>query len=118
MKALTRKQRLLLKVICRGNTDVTGVKISNVDYTQILSRLPYATSRESLMCSLRILENQGWMVKGGKELRDGRMKQTLEPTAQAIRIVTPPVAPVAKAEVGPEYAEFDLEDDVVVLEAL
>lgn len=118
MKALTRKQRLLLKVIIRGNTDVTGVKISNVDYTQILSRLPYATSRESLMCSLRILESQGWVVKGGKEIRDGRLKQTLDATAQAIRIVTPPVSTVASVELGPEYAEFDLEDDVVLLEAL
>lgn len=116
MKALTRKQRLLLKVIIRGNTDITGAKISNVDYTQILSRLTYATSRESLMCSLRILETQGWMVKAGKELRDGRMKQTLEATAQAIRIVTPPVSTSASVELDPEYAEFDLEDDVVLLE--
>ena len=116
MKALTRKQRLLLKVICRGNTDVTGLKISNVDYTQILSRLTYATSRESLMCSLRILETQGWIVKSGKELRDGRMKQTLEATAQAYRVIEPPASSSASVEVDPEYAEFDLDDDVVLLE--
>lgn len=116
MKALTRKQRLLLKVICRGNTDITGAKISNVDYTQILSRLTYATSRESLMCSLRILEQQGWMVKAGKELRDGRMKQTLEATPQAYRVVSPPATVAGSVAVDPEYEEFDLDDDVVLLE--
>lgn len=111
MKPLTTKQRHLLKVVVLGNLDVKGDRISNCDVYQVQSRLPYETTRESLMCSLAILEKQGWLVKAGKENRDGRMKQTLAPTATAIRVINPP-APVRE----PEYVELDSEDDVVLLE--
>lgn len=110
MKAMTNKQRQLMKIVVMGNLDATGNRVSNVDYTQVLHRLPYITTRDSLMCSVGILETQGWLVKAGKELRDGRMKQTLEPTAVAIRVISPP-KPVAV----PEYQEFDLGDDVIEL---
>lgn len=110
MKAMTNKQRQLMKIVVMGNLDKTGARVSNVDYHQVLTRLPYITTRDSLMCSVAILEKQGWLVKAGKELRDGRMKQTLEPTAVAIRVITPP----APAKV-PEYEEFDLGDDIVEL---
>lgn len=111
MKPLTTKQRHVMKVIVMGNLDATGSRVSNVDVYQLQSRLPYETTRESLMCSLAILKKQGWVVPGGKENRDGRMKQTLEPTAAAIRVVNPP-KPVA----APVYEEIDLDDDVVLLE--
>jgi len=111
MKPLTTKQRHLIKVIVMGNLDVSGNRISNVDIYQIQSRVPYQTTRESLMCSLPILEKQGWIVKAGKDNRDGRMKQTWEPTALAIRVVNP--SPVSKE---PEYVEIDGDDDVVLLE--
>uniref|UniRef100_A0AAU6W1F1 Uncharacterized protein n=1 Tax=Pseudomonas phage Nican01 TaxID=3138540 RepID=A0AAU6W1F1_9CAUD len=110
MKPLTTKQRHIMKIIVMGNLDATGSRVSNVDVYQLQTRLPYETSRESLMCSLAILKKQGWFVPGGKQNRDGRMKQTLEPTAVAIRVVTPP-KPVAE----PEYVETE-EDDVVLLE--
>lgn len=111
MKPLTTKQRHIMKIIVMGNLDATGSRVSNVDVYQLQGRLPYETTRESLMCSLAILKKQGWFVAGGKQNRDGRMKQTLEPTAVAIRVVTPP-KPVA----APVYEEIDLEDDVVLLE--
>lgn len=110
MKPLTTKQRHLLKVVVMGNLDVLGNRISNVDVYQVQTRLPYETTRESLMCSLAILVKQGWIVKAGKENRDGRLKQTLEPTAQAIRAVSPP-PPIKE----PEYVELDSDDDVVLL---
>lgn len=110
MKPLTTKQRHVMKIVVMGNLDATGSRVSNVDVYQLQSRLPYETSRESLMCSLAILKKQGWIVPGGKEIRDGRSKQTLEPTAVAIRVMTPP-KPVAT----PVYEEIDLDDDDVVL---
>lgn len=111
MKPLTTKQRHMLKVIILGNLDIKGDRISNCDVYQVQTRLPYETTRESLMCSLAILEKQGWIVKAGKENRDGRMKQTLEPTAIAIRVVNPP--PAVRE---PEYVEIESDDDVVMLE--
>lgn len=110
MKPLTTKQRHFLKVVVMGNLDISGNRISNCDVYQVQTRLPYETTRESLMCSLAILVKQGWIVKAGKEYRDGRLKQTLEPTAQAIRVINPP-APVKE----PEYVEIEGEDDDVVL---
>lgn len=113
MKPLTTKQREILKLVIQGNIDKTGARVSNIDYHQMLNRLPYETSRDSLMCSIGILEKQGWLVKSGKELRDGRMKQTLEPTAVAIRVVAP--APVAST---PAMIEIELDDDIVELVAM
>lgn len=111
MKPLTTKQRHVVKVVVMGNLDAKGDRVSDVDVYQLQSRLPYETSRESLMCSLAILKKQGWIIPGGKENRDGRMKQTLVPSADAIRVMTP-----VKAVAAPEYKEIDLEDDVVLLE--
>lgn len=110
MKPLTTKQRHFLKVVVMGNLDVAGNRVSDVDVYQVQTRLPYETTRESLMCSLAILVKQGWIVKGGKENRDGRMKQTLVPTPQAIRVLNPP-----KPMREPEYVEIEGEDDDVVL---
>lgn len=119
MKAMTTKQRHLMKIVVLGNLDAAGVRVSNVDYTQVLERLPYDTSRDSLMCSVRILDEQGWLIRGGKELRDGRMKQTLVPSATAIRLLTPapvvataPTAPLGKV---PGYVEIELDDDILDL---
>lgn len=113
MKPLTNKQREILKLVIQGNIDKTGARVSNIDYHQMLNRLPYHTSRDSLMCSISILESQGWLIKSGKELRDGRMKQTLEPTPVAIRVVSP-----APATTSPVLVEIDLGDDIVELVSL
>jgi hypothetical protein len=110
MKAMTTKQREIMKVVVRGNLDASGTRVSDVDVYQIMSRVPYESTRESMMCSLAILKKQGWIIPGGKEMRDGRMKQTLAPTAVAIRVVTPP-----KPAHVPVYVESE-EDDVVLLE--
>lgn len=107
MKPLTKKQTALMKIVLAGNLDAAGGRVGDVDYAQILSRLPYKTSRESLMCSLAILEKQGWLVRVGKELRLGRSRQTVAPTALATRVL------LRAAE--PSYVELG-DDDVVILE--
>lgn len=110
MKPLTTKQRQIMKIVVMGNLDISGNRISNVDVYQLQNRLEYETTRESLMCSLAILKKLGWIIPGGKEKRDGRMKQTLQPTADAIRVVSTPKPSV------PVYEEIELEEDVVLLE--
>lgn len=112
MKQLTFKQRQVIKIVIMGNIDVKGTRLSNVDVYQLKNRLDYETSRDSLMCSLAILEKQGWITKAGKELRDGRQKQTLAPTAQAIRVMNP--TPISI----PDYEEIELDDDIVELAML
>lgn len=87
-KALTRKQWAIMKVIAKGNINVHGDRISWCDKRQILERLPYDTSRDSLMFSLRALANHGLIEKGPRELRDGRIRQPYLPTEKALRIVT------------------------------
>jgi len=110
MKPLTTKQRELMRVVMTGNLDVKGNRVGWCDYQQILGRLSYETSRESLMCSIRILVNQGWITREGKELRDGRMKQVIAPTPLATRILAPRKAPAT-------YDELIGDDDIVELVA-
>lgn len=113
MKPLTSKQRALMKVIMMGNIDVKGNRIGWCDYNQILDRLPYTTTRESLMCSIRILVNQGWITREGKEVRAGRSKQTIAPTAIALRVIAGEgMAPAGSS--APSYEEI-LTDDIVEL---
>lgn len=114
MKPLTSKQRALMKVIMLGNIDVKGNRIGWCDYTQILERLPYTTTRESLMCSIRILVNQGWITREGKELRDGRSKQTIAPTPIALRVIAGSDGTPGGACATPSYEEI-LTDDIVEL---
>lgn len=113
MKALTTKQRATMKIIMAGNVDVTGARVGNVDYHQILERLPYKTSRESLMCSLRILEQQGWIEKAGKVIRDGRSHMSVKPTEQAERLLDQRANQVGVKEL--KYLNAG-DDDVVIME--
>lgn len=114
MKPLTRKQAALMKVIMAGNIDAKGNRISWCDYKQILDRLPYKTSRDSLMCSIRILDQQGWISRAGKELRNGRAMQTVQPTAAALRILAPEPARAPKAVVYEELIDEDVIELVMV----
>lgn len=87
MRALTRKQWAIMKVIVKGNINVHGDRISWCDKRQILERLPYDTSRDSLIFSLRALEKHGLVEKGPRELREGRIRQPYVPTEKALRVV-------------------------------
>lgn len=113
MKPMTTKQRHIVKIVVMGNLDAKGNRVSDVDVYQLQGRLPYETTRESLMCSLAILKKQGWITPGGKENRDGRLKQTLKPTPVACRVINPP-----SAMREPEYVEVDDDEDVVSLELM
>ena len=73
---LTTKQRSLMEVIVAGNDDGT-----NVDIDQILERLPYETTKESLQFSLRALVNKGCIQKMPTETRRGRARVVYAATA-------------------------------------
>lgn len=73
---LTDKQIEQMKVICAGNTDG-----SVVDIDQILERLNYKPSKQSFQFSLRALIKKDLVMKGIRESRRGRERQTIIPTA-------------------------------------
>lgn len=72
---LTEKQIEQLRVICPGNSDS-----SDLDIDEILERLNYQTTKQSFQFSLRALINKGLVVKGVREVRRGRERQTVSPT--------------------------------------
>lgn len=73
---LTEKQIEQLRVICPGNSDG-----SDLDIDEILERLNYQTTKQSFQFSLRALINKGLVVKGVREVRRGRERQTVSPTS-------------------------------------
>jgi DNA-binding PadR family transcriptional regulator len=72
---LTEKQIEQLRVICPGNPDGT-----DLDIDQILESMNYTPSKQSFQFSLRALINKGLVVKGVREVRRGRERQTITPT--------------------------------------
>lgn len=72
---LTSKQQSIMKQIIAGNDDDTAI-----DIDQLLERLDYKTTKESLQFSLRALIGHGLIRKAERELRRDRVRQTLVPT--------------------------------------
>jgi hypothetical protein len=79
---LTTKQRLVLDVIVKGNRTPDG-RFESVDLDQLLERIPYKTSKESMQFSIRSLIGRGMVEKGPQEKRRGRTRATLLPTKTA-----------------------------------
>jgi DNA-binding PadR family transcriptional regulator len=75
MKYLKTKQLELMRVICAANEDGSAT-----DLDQILERLRYETSKESLQFSIRALVNHGLIEKKGIERRRGRQRVLIAAT--------------------------------------
>lgn len=76
---LTSKQYKILTVICEGNKNESGKWDSPVDFDELLERLSYRTSKESMQFSIRALVKRGLVVKG-QERRRGALRTTFTPT--------------------------------------
>ncbi|CDT52769.1 conserved hypothetical protein [Vibrio coralliirubri] len=83
---LTRKQRDVLQVILQGNETEC---VECVDLDQILERIPYETTKQSLQFSIRSLINKGLAEKVGTECRRGKSRQTFKATELTIKIFRP-----------------------------
>lgn len=79
---LTTKQYSLMSVIIRGNPDG-----SFVDLDQILERIPYETSKQSLQFSIRALVNRGLIMKHEREVRRGRVRVIISATPVGYQIM-------------------------------
>jgi hypothetical protein len=77
---LTAKQLELLRVVAKGNEDGSAC-----DLDQILDRIRYCTTKDSLQFSLRILAARGMLVKLGVETRRGAKRRLIgiTPAGQA-----------------------------------
>jgi hypothetical protein len=73
---LTSKQIELLTVIAIGNGPSDPC-----DLDQILDRLKYETTKQSLQFSIRALIARGLILKLGPQKRRGRQRQVIEATA-------------------------------------
>lgn len=112
---LTHKQAALLKVIIEG--DGTGP----VDIDQILVRLPYETTKQSLQFSLRAMVAKGCIKKDGQVNRRGKSRVTYSPTPTGNALFNPgfiyggsasavggPVSEIPASELG-DLGEKDAE---------
>jgi hypothetical protein len=71
---LTIKQIEIMKVV------VAGVGAATVDLDQLLERLPYKTTKESLQFSLRAIERHGLIDRSFAEHRRGRVRRLIRAT--------------------------------------
>ncbi len=105
---LTVKQIELLSVISRGN----GAN-DPADLDEILDRVRYETTKQSLQFSIRALIKHGLIAKKGIEKRRGRQRQVIEATelghqmAGSSRSATPAyVSSVEEDDLRSEVVEF------------
>ena len=66
-----------MKVVAAG---AEGYQTAAVDLDQLLERLPYATTKESLQFSLRALERHALIDRSFAEHRRGRLRRLVAPT--------------------------------------
>lgn len=80
MQALSPKAFEVVRVIMRGNPDGSWV-----DLDQLLERLSYKPSKQSMQFTLRALIKRGLIEKKPEELRREAYRRVLAPTAKAFR---------------------------------
>jgi len=78
---VTKKQYLLINVI--GTTNDDG---DFLDIDQILDKLPYETSKQSLQFSIRALVKNGFAEKRGLEERRGQSRIVISLTKEGYRL--------------------------------
>ena len=78
---LTAKQIELLRVIAAGNGDA-----GPADLDEILDRVRYETSKQSLQFSIRALVERGIIEKKGIQKRRGRQRQVIGATKLGLEL--------------------------------
>ena len=78
---LTDKQYKILTVICHGNKELDGTW-SPVDMDELLERVAYETTKQSMQFSIRALISRK-LIEKGTEKRRGASRVTYIPTRTA-----------------------------------
>lgn len=87
-KNMTAKQLQIMRVITAGSgKDETGQDIP-VDMDELLARLPYKTSKESMQFSIRALIRHDYITKSIRDYRRGRSRVCFHVTPTGASMVT------------------------------
>lgn len=70
---LTEKQKAILALVIAANVD------GPIDFDQIIERVPYLTTKESMHFSMRALVAKDLVQKGPTEIRRGRSRRLYMP---------------------------------------
>lgn len=79
-ETMTQKQYAIMTVICQGDGKDGEGKFVAIDIDQLLERIPYKTTKDSMHFSLRALMRRGLLKKGDIRPRNGRHRRTLVAT--------------------------------------
>lgn len=71
---------MIMTLLCEGNVNNDGIVESWLDIDQLMDRLPYIASKQSIQCSIRVLIGHGYVERLPRELRKERWKTPLMPT--------------------------------------
>ena len=89
-RKISEKQRHIIKAVVKGNRAESGEVISWLDIDQLLERIPYTTSKDSMQFSLRHLIKRGFIVNGTPEVRRDRKRRILMPTDKGVKEIEQP----------------------------
>ncbi|WP_323016465.1 hypothetical protein [Castellaniella sp.] len=103
---LTEKQYQIMSTIVDGTHDAAGNPCA-LDMEQLLDRLPYRTTRESMQFSLRKLEGRG-LITRDYEKRRGRCRALVYPTKLGLTALTNQFSPRPSTAVAEIKLELDL----------
>lgn len=81
---LTEKQHKILGEIAKGNGRDADGNLIPIDLDQLLQRLDYAPSKDSMHFSIRALVRRGLVVKGELQERRGRLRVVYIPSAWVV----------------------------------
>lgn len=105
---LTEKQKAILALVIAANSD------GPIDFDQIIERVPYLTTKESMQFSMRALVAKDLVQKGPTEIRRGRSRRLYLPLPLGIHwatLVCPKPFPRALEEVANLDEMKKLEDE-------
>lgn len=100
---MTHKQIQIMTIVIAGNGVDADGKFVPADIDQLLERLPYKTTKDSMHFSLRALMRRGMIEKGEVEARRGRKRRPIVPTdlgksALSATASAPVIEPAGSAE--------------------
>ena len=107
--SLSTKQSEILSVLIRGNGFTpTGVLVA-CDLDQLLMRLSYSPTKQSMQFSIRALIRRGLVFRGEHENRRNRKRVLLVPTDLARKVISDRILSVIttkEPEVIPEIEDL------------
>lgn len=110
---LTKKQKAILALIVKANPD------GPIDFDQLIERVPYTPTKDSMHFSIRALVAKGLIEKGPLSVRRGRARRLISPTPLgqhwAAALCPKPVATTLEEAIDMEAyveAEKEFEDEL------